>query len=110
MSDVLPAPEGECISMTRADSNELATYVASRSRPKNNSFSRNGRGPTYGFSRLAVGSSCDVATEAGDEDDQDGGDGNFGLLMMRARFFQLLEKIRTVAPVNIQAVGAEVVL
>src|SRR5262245_4726636 len=69
MSDVLPAPEGECRSMMRPDSNELATDAASRSRPKNSSSLRNGRGPTYGFTRLLDDSRWAVATTADDEED-----------------------------------------
>ena len=112
MSDVLPAPEGECKSMMRPDSNELAIDAASRSRPKNSSSLRNGRGPTYGFTRLLDSSRCAVATTADDEEDPaDGNSGEeLGSFMTGPSFRELLEEFLAPSPVDIQVVGAEVVL
>lgn len=112
INDVLPAPEGECRSMTRPDSSELTADVASRSRPKNSSFLQNGRGPTYGFVRLVEGSSSEVPIPAEAEDAGEGeGEGDeVGSFMMGSRFLELFEELGAAAPIHIEVVGAEVVL
>jgi hypothetical protein len=96
----------------RPDSNELATDVASCSRPKNSSFLRNGRGPTYGFTRCIGGWRCAVATTADDEEDPDdeSSDEELGSFTMGPRFLEFLEEFAALSPVDIQVVSVEVVL